>query len=155
MNKDINAVQLLIDDHNTVKGLFQEFQSASDPGEKRRIAGQVMIELEVHTAIEEEIFYPAMREQGDAEDKELVAEAYEEHASAKELIEQLRGMTPDDPQFTTLFQELQQEVEHHVQEEEDEMLPRAREELISRLDALGEEMLARKQQMMSQMQPMR
>jgi iron-sulfur cluster repair protein YtfE (RIC family) len=152
MTTNTNAVQLLIDDHNRVKGLFQDFQSATDAGQKQQIADQVLMELEVHTTLEEEIFYPALREHGDAQDKDLVAEASDEHAGAKELIERLRGMTPEDPQFTTLFQQLQEEVAHHLQEEETEMLPKAQEELVGRLDALGEEMLARKQLLLSTQQ---
>jgi iron-sulfur cluster repair protein YtfE (RIC family) len=155
MPQNANAVVMLIEDHRRVQQLFQAFHAATDPSEQQRIAEQVMQELEVHATIEEEIFYPALREQGDAQDKELVAEAYDEHAIAKHLIEQLRGMTTADPQFVTLFQQLQQDVEHHVQEEETEMLPKAEEELKSRLDALGEEMLARKQLLVQEMQSSR
>ena len=155
MTSHSNAVQMLLDDHQRVKQLFNEFQSANDPNRQQQIAQQVMQELEVHTAIEEEIFYPAMREQGDAEDKELVAEAFEEHAGAKELIAQLRTMKAADPQFAGIFKQLQQDVAHHVQEEETEMLPKAEEELKNQLDSLGEKMMSRKQTLMSTMQSAR
>ncbi len=152
MNQTTDPVQMLIQDHNKVKQLFKQFQQGGDPQQKQGIAEQIFMELEVHTSIEEEIFYPALRAQGDSEDKELVAEAYEEHAGAKELIQQMRGMQASDPQFDALMQQLQQDIEHHVEEEEGEMLPKAQEDLAGQLDRLGEEMMQRKQQLMGQMQ---
>lgn len=149
---NMNPVQMLLDDHEKVRQLFQQFLQASDTQQKQQIADQVLMELDVHANLEEEIFYPAMRQKGDAQDKDMVAEAYEEHAQAKDLMQQLRGMQASDPQFTTLFQQLQQDVEHHVQEEETEMLPKAQQELSDQMDRLGQEMMQRKQQLMGQMQ---
>jgi hemerythrin-like domain-containing protein len=152
MNQTTDPVQMLKQDHEKVKQLFKQFQQGGDPQQKQQIADQIFMELEVHASIEEEIFYPALRSQGDAEDKELVAEAYEEHAGAKELIQQMRGMQAGDAQYDALMQQLQQDIEHHVEEEEGEMLPKAEQELSGQLDRLGQEMMQRKQQMMSQMQ---
>ena len=149
----MNAVQMLTEDHEKVRGLFQQFQSAG--GAQQQIAQQVFTELDVHAAIEEEIFYPAMRTQADAQGKEMVAEAYEEHAQVKAMIGELRGMNAGDAQFAARFQELQQNVEHHAHEEESEMFPQAQELLGNQLDRLGEQMMQRKQQLMSTMQSMR
>jgi hemerythrin-like domain-containing protein len=150
----MNPITMIKQDHDRVRKLFRDFDGA-DGGRRQQIADQVMLELDVHASIEEEIFYPALRSQGTSEDKELVAEAYDEHASAKQLIQQLRGMSVDDPQFTPLFRQLRQDIEHHADEEEQEMLPRAEEELRDRLDRLGQEMTARKEQLMGQMQGQR
>ena len=147
----MNPIQMLKQDHDKVRKLFREFEGA-DGQRKQQIADQVMMELEVHASIEEEIFYPAMRSAGDAQDKEQVAHAYDEHGEAKQLMQQLRGMTADDPQFTTLFKQLRQDVEHHADEEEREMLPKAEEELRDQMDRLGQEMMARKEQLMGSMQ---
>ena len=148
----MNPVQMLKDDHQRVRQLFQQFRQTNDQDRQQQIADQVLTELDVHAAIEEEIFYPAMRQQaGGGEERRMLEEAYEEHAQAKTLIQQLRGMQTSDPQFSTLMQELQQDVEHHVQEEETEMLPKAEQELSDQMDRLGQEMQARKQQLMGAM----
>ena len=100
--------------------------------------------------MEEEIYFQAMSQKAYGnEDQQMVQEAYQEHSEAKTLIQQLQGMQASDPQFTTLFQQLQQDIEHHVQEEETEMLPKAEQELSDQMDRLGQEMAARKQQLMS------
>jgi len=146
-----NPVQMLKDDHEKVRTLFRQFESA-DGDKRQQIADQLFMELEVHTSIEEEIFYPAMRSAGDAQDKEEVAHAYEEHAGAKQLMQQLRGMPASDQQFMTMWQQLRKDVEHHAHEEETEMLPKAEQELGGQMDRLGQEMMARKEQLMGQMQ---
>ncbi len=151
----MNPVQMLKDDHQRVRQLFQQFQQTNDQDRQQQIADQVLTELDVHAAIEEEIFYPAMRQKaGGGEEQQMLEEAYQEHAQAKTLIQQLRGMQASDPQFSTLMQQLQQDVEHHVEEEETEMLPKAEEELSDQMDRLGQEMQARKQQLMGQTQGM-
>ena len=151
----MNPVQMLKDDHQRVRQLFQQFRQTNDQDRQQQIADQVLTELDVHAAIEEEIFYPAMRQKaGGGEEQQMLEEAYQEHAQAKTLIQQLRGMQASDPQFSTLMQQLQQDVEHHVQEEETEMLPKAEQELSEQMDRLGQEMQARKQQLMGQMQGM-
>ena len=153
MTTAMNPVQMILDDHERVRQLFQQFQQADDERQKQQIADQVLTELTVHANLEEEIFYPAMRQKASgSEDQQMVQEAYQEHSEAKALIQQLQGMQASDPQFTTLFQQLQQDIEHHVQEEETEMLPKAEQELSDQMDRLGQEMAARKQQLMSTMQ---
>ena len=150
MTTAMNPVQMILDDHERVRQLFQQFQQADDQQQKQQIADQVLMELTVHANLEEEIFYPAMRQKASgSEDQQMVQEAYQEHSEAKALIQQLQGMQASDPQFTTLFQQLQQDIEHHVQEEETEMLPKAEQELSDQMDRLGQEMAARKQQLMS------
>ncbi len=150
MTTAMNPVQMILDDHERVRQLFQQFQQADEQQQKQQIADQVLMELTVHANLEEEIFYPAMRQKASgSEDQQMVQEAYEEHAQAKALIQQLQGMQASDPQFTTLFQQLQQDVEHHVQEEETEMLPKAQQELSDQMDRLGQEMAQRKQQLMT------
>ena len=150
MTTAMNPVQMILDDHERVRQLFQQFQQADDEQQKQQIADQVLTELTVHANLEEEIFYPAMRQKASgSEDQQMVQEAYQEHSEAKTLIQQLQGMQASDPQFTTLFQQLQQDIEHHVQEEETEMLPKAEQELSDQMDRLGQEMAARKQQLMS------
>ena len=148
----MDPVQMLKDDHQKVKQLFQQFKQTNDQNQQQQIADQVLTELDVHASLEEEIFYPALRQKaGGGEDRQMLEEAYQEHAQAKTLIQQLRGMQASDPQFATLMQQLQQDVEHHVQEEETEMLPKAEQELSDQMDRLAQEMQARKQQLMGTM----
>ena len=148
----MDPVQMLKDDHQKVKQLFQQFKQTNDQNQQQQIADQVLNELDVHASLEEEIFYPALRQKaGGGEYRQMLEEAYQEHAQAKTLIQQLRGMQASDPQFATLMQQLQQDVEHHVQEEETEMLPKAEQELSDQMDRLAQEMQARKQQLMGTM----
>jgi hypothetical protein len=140
---------LLREDHQKVKQLFKEFEQQPEDGRKRRIVETALRELEVHATIEEEIFYPALREQvsDNAEADELMDEADEEHAVAKHLIEQLKGMQPGDEHYDAKFIVLAENVRHHIQEEETEMLPKAS---TSGLDmaALGQRMMQRKQELL-------
>src|SRR5829696_7836796 len=152
MNATTDPIQMLLDDHQRVRDLFQQLQSDGQGGQTEQVARQILMELQVHSKLEEEIFYPAFRQQGNAEDKELIAEAYDEHAEVDQMVTQLMGMGPSEAQFMPMMRKLQQDVEHHVQEEETEMLPKAREELRGQLDRLGQEMMQRKQQLMTQLQ---
>jgi hemerythrin-like domain-containing protein len=149
----MDAIKLLKDDHKKVKELFREYEELGDRAHvsKRRIAEQVFQELEVHTAIEEEIFYPAVRERADKDGKELVAEGYEEHHVVDVLIQELKGLQPEDEAFDAKFKVLTENVEHHIEEEEGEMLPDAKETLGDQLDELGDRMIRRKEELMAQM----
>jgi hemerythrin superfamily protein len=127
-NNETDAFALLTADHRTVKGLFKEFEKLSKQEdvdeEKAQLVRQICNELTVHAQVEEEIFYPAVREAIDDED--LMDEADIEHASAKDLIAQLEGMQPGDDHYDARVTVLGEYVDHHVKEEEGEMFSKAR-----------------------------
>jgi hemerythrin-like domain-containing protein len=147
----MDAVKLLKDDHKKVKDLFRQFERARSPERKKEIADEAMHELDVHAEIEEEIFYPAAKAKANKEGKELVAEAVEEHHVVKMLISELKAMREVNEQFEAKFTVLIENVEHHIEEEEKEMLPDAKKTLGKEIDALGDQMKARKEQLMGTM----
>jgi hemerythrin-like domain-containing protein len=137
---------LLKDDHQKVKALFREFEAAGERAfkTKARIAQRAFAELEAHTAIEEEIFYPAVEARTDSAGKELVAEGVEEHHVVDMLIQEMKELSPEDEQFDAKFKVLTENVEHHIEEEESELLPDAERRLGDELRSLGERMSRRK-----------
>ncbi|HEY1373085.1 MAG TPA: hemerythrin domain-containing protein [Candidatus Binatia bacterium] len=137
----MDPVSMLKQDHSKVKQLFQQFEQTEDTDTKKQIAQEVIKELKVHTALEEEVFYPAAREEIDEEEK--IDEALEEHHVAKLLIAELSKMKPSDERFDAKFKVLAESVKHHIEEEESEMLPEVEGELDT--DRLGEKMAQRKQ----------
>jgi hemerythrin superfamily protein len=139
-----SATQMIRQDHKKVEGLFKKFEQTKGAQAKRRLAENAMAELEVHAALEEEIFYPAVKREVD--DGSLVQEALEEHQTVKQLISELRGMEEADDEFASQFSELVENVQHHVEEEENEMLPKVEESELD-LDSLGQQMSQRKQEM--------
>ncbi|HEY8491318.1 MAG TPA: hemerythrin domain-containing protein [Dehalococcoidia bacterium] len=143
----MNALDVLKQDHDKVKDLFRQYEQTEDPQQRGRIARQVFQELEIHTKIEEEIFYPALREQGDTHDKEMVAESFEEHHLVDTVIGDLRGLNPGDLDFNAKFHVLMENVQHHIQEEEQDLFPDARQRLGGQLDMLGQRLMERKQQL--------
>ena len=142
-----DAIALLKEDHRTVEKLFEEFESAKGDGRKEKLAHQICLELSVHAAIEEEIFYPAC--DGKVED-DLLKESYVEHDAAKVMIaEIMSGQGADDDFFDAKVKVLQEEIEHHIEEEEKRMeglFAQARKADID-LDALGEQLAARKEEL--------
>jgi len=148
----MDAIKLLKDDHKQVKELFREYEAAGDRAhqKKKGIAERVFLELEVHSAIEEEIFYPAVREKAGKEGKELIAEGFEEHHVVDVLIEELKGLDPEDEAYDAKFKVLTENVEHHIEEEEGELMPEAKDVLGDRIAELGEQMLRRKEALMAQ-----
>jgi len=144
-----DAVVLLKRDHRTVEKLFREFESA-DGGEQ--LAGHVCDLLMVHAQIEEEILYPAAREAfaDDEEDSELVYEAAVEHATAKELIRKIQGMSESDEEFKATVKVLSEYIEHHVKEEEGELFPKLKKADLDLKD-MGRQLSQRKMQLMRQM----
>jgi hemerythrin superfamily protein len=145
-NKD--AVALLKADHRAVEKLFSQFEKAKDDDRKKQIAGQICMELRVHTQIEEEIFYPVSREF--LKDEDIVDEAVVEHASAKDLIEQIETMEPGEELYDAKVTVLQELIEHHVEEEEKEYFPQVQKTEMD-LKAIGEQMKARREELMGQM----
>jgi hemerythrin-like domain-containing protein len=142
----MNAIQMLRDDHTTVKRLFGEFEAAGERAHqtKGNLVTEALTELEVHAALEEELFYPAVDAKADRQGKQLVDEAEEEHHVAKLLMAELRAMTPEDDHFAAKFMVLMESVRHHIEEEERELLPQAKELLGDEVEQLGEQMAARK-----------
>ncbi|HEY1149273.1 MAG TPA: hemerythrin domain-containing protein [Pseudoduganella sp.] len=141
-----DAVALLTADHDKVKQLFREYEKcdANHKGMKADIAHQICLELTIHTNIEEEIFYPAVR--AETQDEQLVDEALEEHAEAKEMVERLRSMRAEDAGMDQLVSELRAAIEHHVTEEETEMFPKMRQSDAD-LGELCEQMQDRKEEL--------
>ena len=139
-----DAIALLKEDHRTVEDLFEQFEKASGDGLKEKLAQQICLELSVHATIEEEIFYPAC--EGKVEE-DLLKESYVEHDAAKVLIAQISsGSGETDEFFDSKVKVLQEEIEHHVEEEEKRMeglFAQARKAGLD-MDALGEQLAARK-----------
>ncbi len=142
-----DALQLLRDDHKRVKDLFKQFEDADDRRSKGAIVDQALTELEIHAEVEEEIFYPAVRREADPEDG-MMDEADEEHHVVKILIAELRKMTPTASHYDAKFTVLAENVKHHIDEEESEMLPKAAELGTARMEELGATMEQRKLQLM-------
>ena len=138
-----DAVALLKADHKTVAGLFAQYEKASGDGRKEKIARQICLELSVHAKIEEEIFYPAC--EGKIEE-DLLKEAYVEHDGAKVLIAEIMAGGAGDEFYDAKVTVLQEQIEHHVEEEEkrmEGMFAQARKAGLD-MDALGEQLAARK-----------
>ena len=139
-----DAIALLKQDHRTVEDLFAQFEKASGEGRKQKLAEQICLELSVHAAIEEEIFYPAC---DGKVDEELLKEAYVEHDGAKVLIAEIAaGDGQTDDFFDAKVKVLQEQIEHHVEEEEkrmEGMFSQARKAGLD-MDALGEQLAQRK-----------
>lgn len=142
------ALGLLIDDHKKAKKLFKTFEDAKDSSEQESIAREVCMELTVHTQLEEQLFYPFLRE-ADEEFADMLDEAEVEHASAKDLIAQVEGMQPDEDLYEAKVTVLGEYVSHHVEEEEEEMFTKI---ISKKLDMreLGKQMKTRKEELMAE-----
>lgn len=145
--KAMGATELLRADHKLVSSLFAEYEKARLTSKKKEIVARICLELSVHAQVEEEIFYPAFKQA--LKDKELVPEATIEHASLKALIAQVEGVEPNGEMFDAKIKVLSEYVEHHVNEEQTEMFPKAK---ASKLDLveLGAAITARKQELMDE-----
>lgn len=151
-SKTPTAIDLLKEDHDKVKKAFKEFEKMdrSDVETVRQVVRSVCDDLRVHTMLEEEIFYPAVREAIDDED--IMNEAAVEHDTAKMLIDQLEAMDAADPNYYATFTVLGEYVLHHVKEEEGEMFPQAKKAEGLDLTALGEQIRARKEELAAEME---
>ncbi|MES2991917.1 MAG: hemerythrin domain-containing protein [Pseudomonadota bacterium] len=146
-----DALSLLAADHKEVDKLFKAYEKLvkdeADGDERLEISQQICQMLSAHADIEEEIFYPALR--GAMEEDDLLDEAEVEHASVKDLVSQIEEMDPDDDLYDAKVKVLGEYVRHHVQEEENEIFPKARKAELD-LAQLGTELQARKQELMGE-----
>ncbi|MGE3539758.1 MAG: hemerythrin domain-containing protein [Candidatus Tectimicrobiota bacterium] len=141
-----SPVEMLEADHRKVQALFDQFENAGDAmtKAKRQIIEDVFAALELHTQLEEEIFYPAVKAAGEKEGKKLVAESVEEHQVVKTLIADMRSLDPNDERYAAKFTVLIESVRHHIEEEESEMFPLVEDELADDMESLLEQMVERK-----------
>src|SRR4029078_6978056 len=144
--KTQDAIALLKADHRAVEELFEKFEKATASERKRKLAEEICLELSVHAEIEEEIFYPAC--EGKVDD-DLLKESYVEHDGAKVLIAEIMNGGPSDEYYDAKVKVLQEEIEHHVEEEEkrlEGLFAQARKADLD-LDGLGQQLAARKQEL--------
>ena len=137
----MNAFQLLKEDHQKVSGIFQQLEPTTERAEKTRteLFAKLQEELDIHAQIEESIFYPSIKQA--AETREIVLEGFEEHHVIKTLLGELAGMPVDTEQWAAKLKVLQENVEHHVEEEEGEMFQKARDVLSEeQINQLGADM---------------
>jgi hemerythrin superfamily protein len=145
--QELEAIAMLRSDHKKVKALFQEFAKLKENGsdeQKMRLVKKLCEALKIHAAIEEEIFYPAVRKA--IEDGALMDEALVEHAGAKDLVAQLEEMDPDADLYDAKVTVLGEQIDHHVKEEEGEMFPQVKKAKVDTA-ALGAKMARRQAQL--------
>jgi len=147
--RDPTAITLLKKDHREVEGWFDEYEQLEKDDEKLELFNKIALALKVHTTIEEEIFYP--EERGDVEE-DMLDEAYVEHDGAKKLIAEIEGMRPGDEFYDAKVKVLGEYIKHHVKEEEQPggIFAQAKKG-DEDLDAMGERLKARKEELMIQM----
>jgi hypothetical protein len=150
-----DACNLLDTDHRNVKKMFKEYEAltssrTADTEQKRRdLANEICMELTIHAQIEEEIFYPAVREA--IKEVDLLDEAEVEHASAKDLIAQIQEATEVDDKFDAKVTVLGEYIDHHVKEERNEIFVKARAARGLDLVAMREQLAARKEELMGEL----
>lgn len=149
----MNAISLLKADHKKVKGMLDDLESTTErgPGKRKKLLAKIKTELEAHTTIEEEIFYPAfLKAVKEKEDRAMFFEAVEEHHVVKVVLPELMATDPTSEKFGAKAKVLKELVTHHAKEEEREMFPAAKKVLSDdKLEQLGERMAARKKELLA------
>jgi hemerythrin-like domain-containing protein len=146
----MDAISLLEEDHRKMKKLLSQLESTTERGVKTReeLFATVEEELTVHETIEEEIFYPALKEH--PKTKEIALEAYEEHHVVDMVMAEIEDVPYDDETWGAKFKVMKENIEHHIEEEENEMFKQARQVFEEdELESLGEQMRLRKEQLSS------
>lgn len=143
------VLDMLADDHKKVQKMFRQFEKMRDDmAAKQELVEKCCAELTVHAQLEEELFYPALRDS--IKQVDLLLEAQVEHDSAKQLIEELSSMRPDDELYDAKFTVLGEYVKHHIEEEEKQIFPKAKRAGLD-LEAMAEEAQERKLEMQEEM----
>lgn len=151
----MNAIDLLKADHQTVKEILSQLQDSTERAIKGRtqLLHKLEMEVSVHTKLEEELLYPAFKEAGKKDDAEMYYEAKEEHRAVDSLVlPDLKATDPSAPEFAGRVKVVKELLEHHIEEEESELFPRA-EKLLSKsqLAEMGEQMTSRKAELKKQL----
>jgi hemerythrin superfamily protein len=151
-----DAIDLLMDDHKRVDKLFGDFENVDrdDPDAVQELVEIACMELQIHSILEEEIFYPAVRGEiadGDRDGQDLLNEAEVEHEMVDELIAKLQELEPDDAMYAAYFAVLAEYVKHHVGEEETELFPQVRAMSLD-LQQLAEDMRLRREELFAEME---
>lgn len=149
--KSQDAIALLKEDHRKVEDLFEQFEKAKGDERKQKLALEICKELTIHTILEEEIFYPAIK--GKVEE-DLLKESFVEHDAAKVMIAEIEAGDPSDEFYDSKVKVLSEEIEHHVEEEEkpkEGLFAQTRDADID-LKALGEQLAARKEELMAEIE---
>src|SRR6201996_7286778 len=151
--RDPLAVTLLKKDHREVEDMFDQYEQLEADAEKLALFNKIALALKVHTRIEEEIFYPG--ERGEVED-DMLDEAFVEHAGAKNLIAEIEAMKPADEYYDAKVKVLGEYIKHHVKEEEQPggIFAQAKKGDVD-LDAMGEQLKARKEELMQKLSGMK
>ncbi|MDB5260209.1 MAG: hemerythrin [Candidatus Nomurabacteria bacterium] len=139
----MNPIEIIKADHKKVESLFKKYEELGDKAfkTKKDLAMEIMNELSLHAEMEETILYPVLKDRFNKEGDKMVEEAYAEHGVAKDLIAELESLDPGDPQFDAKIKVLNENIDHHVKEEEEELLPRAEKELArEELEDIGRKM---------------
>jgi len=142
----MNALDLLKKDHQEAARLMDQIETAADGGQNSGVElfNQLKNALTLHTRIEEQVFYPAL--ENHQETRDLVKEAYTEHDEVKNLLSEISGLSPSSKEFMNKLTELRDNVEHHVEEEENEMFPKVKQVLSqNQIDEIGRRMQEMKQ----------
>ncbi|MBC3361715.1 hemerythrin domain-containing protein [Pseudomonas sp. SWRI154] len=146
----MNAIDLLKADHERVKGILSQLSESTDRAIKKRteLLAKLEMEVSIHTRLEEEILYPAFKQEGGKDEAEMYYEAKEEHRTVDSLVlPDLKNTDPSQPEFAGRVKVVKELLEHHIEEEETEMFPKARKILgKAKLDELGNQMEAVKAQ---------
>lgn len=139
----MDAIKLLKEDHDKVKGYFKQVKNTESKDEKKQLYKKIREEIDVHTHIEEQIFYPTIRKKEGLED--IVKEGVQEHHQADLFIREIDDLVDDSEKFEPKLKVVMESVEHHIKEEEKEMFPKVREKFSeTELNELGEKMKAEK-----------
>jgi hemerythrin-like domain-containing protein len=146
-SKGQDATTLLRADHKVVSALFTQYKKARSTADKKEIVAQICMELKVHAQIEEEIFYPAVKSA--LKDKTLIPEATVEHATLKLLLAQVENVEPAGEMFDAKIKVLSEYVQHHVEEEQNEMFPKAKATKLDMME-LGAQLAERKAELLAE-----
>jgi hemerythrin superfamily protein len=140
-----NALELIKDDHDRIKDMFSKALKADDPGSRSELLQRIRAELIAHERMEEDVFYPALRSASEKA-KDIVLEGYEEHHVIDVILDEMFEVPEDTDQWHAKLKVLHENLEHHIEEEEEEMFSRARKAMSKEtLDELGQKMAQSKQ----------